>query len=167
MKYNVGTLWIIYIIVLVLGFILCWAVLYFTHNMNFAMAFFLATLLGLIAVIIGSFWLDVNNLNSTDKTWLTVLYVVAFVLPIIALVCMLVFMNKGAQSSQNMFAKKDVVNISKDIKCDTETQLCEFEDKKYVKNGNTTTTERVTGVTSDWNILSEESFRKSRNLPLM
>lgn len=83
MSYNVGTLWIIYVVVVVLTFLILWGLFSQSmRNIGVTMAFCVATLLGAIAVFIGAFWLDPNTMSSGDKTWLAVLLVVAFILPI-------------------------------------------------------------------------------------
>jgi small-conductance mechanosensitive channel len=86
MSFNVGTLWAIYIIVVIISFIIFWLFLksaqYYYPSINYGSVFFLASLLGAIAVFIGAAWLDPNQLNSTEKTWLTILFLIAFLFPI-------------------------------------------------------------------------------------
>ena len=87
MSYSVGTLWVIYIIVVIATFILLWCILRSTQYYydRYGNAFFLATLFGAIAVFIGTSWLDPNLLNNSDKIWLSVLFIFAFLLPIIVI----------------------------------------------------------------------------------
>lgn len=80
MSYSVGSLWIIYIAVVLVSFIGYWLIL------RKGIAFFFAISFGAIAVFMGGAWLDPNQLNTTDKTWLSVLFLVAFLLPIFFIV---------------------------------------------------------------------------------
>lgn len=81
MTINVGTIWGIYLVAVVVSFI----ILIFFLNVGYAFLF--ATLLGAIAAFIAAAWLDPNALTSNEKTWLGVLFIVAFLLPIFVLLC--------------------------------------------------------------------------------
>jgi hypothetical protein len=86
MSYGVGTLWAIYIVTVIITFIILWLLLgsvrRYYSSVSYGMAFFFATLLGLIAMFIGTAWLDTNQLNDSEKSWLSVLFIIAFLLPI-------------------------------------------------------------------------------------
>lgn len=90
MNYNVGTLWGIYIVVVVITFILFLLFIgkarHYYNSIGYGIVFFLASILGAIAVFIGAAWLDPNQLSSNEKTWLSVLFVIAFLLPIFGIV---------------------------------------------------------------------------------
>ncbi len=90
MSINVGTLWCIYVITLLLFFAI-FAYILITYartryqTVGYGTAFFLGSILGAIAVFIGAAWLDPNNLTYDDKNWLSVLFVVAFMIPVFAI----------------------------------------------------------------------------------
>lgn len=86
MSLTVGTLWGIYILVVVISFIIFWLFLgtaqRYYNSVGYGTAFFFSTILGAFAVFIGAAWLDPNQLSSSEKTSLSVLFVIAFLLPI-------------------------------------------------------------------------------------
>lgn len=93
MNWAVSALWGLYIIVVVGTFVILWLLLgmaqrYYT-SLGYDSAFLVASVLGAIAVFIGTAWLDPNQFSSTDKPWLTVLFIMAFVLPIVVILYIL------------------------------------------------------------------------------
>ena len=95
MSYNVGTLWGIYIIAVIAIFIIFWFLIgtiqKYRTNIGYGTAFFISTLFGAIAVFIGTAWLDPNQLTDSDKTWLSVLFAVAFLLPVFVVIYIVLF----------------------------------------------------------------------------
>src|SRR5579863_4053808 len=89
MDYTVGTVWIIYIITVLIVLIIFWIALKFTQNpcnrRHYGIAFFLATVIGAIAVLIAAAWLNTATLTSSENAWLSVLLVVAFLIPILVI----------------------------------------------------------------------------------
>ena len=86
MSYGVGTLWGIYIIVVIATFIILWIVFeYNSCRYSGGSSFFLSTLAGAIAVFVGAAWLDAGQLTDSDKTALSVLFIVSFLLPILVI----------------------------------------------------------------------------------
>jgi len=86
-NYNVTTLWIIYIIVVIAIFLLFWA---FISNIKekystfgYGSILFIATICGAIAVLIGTAWLNPVQMSSNDTTSLSILYIVSFSLPML------------------------------------------------------------------------------------
>lgn len=86
MSLTVGTLWGIYIFVIVIAFIIFWLFLgtaqRYYNSVGYGTAFFFSTILGSFAVFICAAWLDPNQLISSEKTSLSVLFLIAFLLPV-------------------------------------------------------------------------------------
>lgn len=164
MSYSVGTLWGIYVIVVVIAFIIFWLLLdsarYYYRSVSYGTAFFLATLLGAIAVFIGAAWLDPNQLSDSDKTWLSVLFIVAFLLPIFVIFyivwageyaaitgeesCMPKWCKKSCEkpckkSCENKDPCKDKSYTKKTIHCDSDTGICHVKKKKVYQGDDVTT----------------------------
>jgi len=88
--YEIGFLWSLYI-VLVLGvFNFLYSSRFGCMELSAAAAFFWATIIGLIFVLIWYFYINKNNLTSSSKNWLTALLVVSIVLPILGLLWWLI-----------------------------------------------------------------------------
>lgn len=90
MEYNVGVLWGIYVGVtaffLLVGLGLAY---YFScrgRAATYGLAVLIAFILGAIAAFIGAAWLDPNTMTEEDNVSLTILLVVAIVLPILAII---------------------------------------------------------------------------------
>lgn len=92
---TVGALWIIYLVTLVVAFLILWGILVWAKYPSWGMALCFATVLAVVALFIGSIWINWNQLSSTDQTSLAILYVVAFVLPIILMFCYILWLNKN------------------------------------------------------------------------
>jgi len=81
---NIGTIWIVWIIVV----IVIWAILYypgFGVGLRGSGAFFFALIIGLIVVFALSlgFLNTWNEISTNDKQWLSLLWFVAYLLPLI------------------------------------------------------------------------------------
>jgi hypothetical protein len=127
MTYSVGTLWIIYASVLV-G---TWILLAIFLTNRYAISFFLATIFAAVAAFIGAAWLNPNQLTDNDKSWLTVLFMVAILLPVFALLYLCCW--NGNVSS---------CRVKRTIQCDEETGICHLQ-KKTIYQGDGDITEIV------------------------
>lgn len=127
MTYSVGTLWIIYVAVLVGTWLLLWFLLTRTSNyygyFSYGTALFIATIFAAIAAFIGAAWLDPNQLTDSDKSWLTVLFLIAFLLPVFVLIYLFWFNEASTTSGCCMDRVKQT------IQCDRETGLCHLQKK--------------------------------------
>ena len=155
MSSTVGTLWGIYIIVVVISFLIFWLFLgtaqSYYNSVGYGIAFFLSTILGAFAVFIGAAWLDPNQLSSSEKTSLSVLFVIAFLLPNFV-VLYIVWAGEYASfttedSGLPSCTKKDPcpknnlceTHTEKLIHCDRDTGLCHVK-KEIVYQGDNVTT---------------------------
>jgi hypothetical protein len=159
MSYSVGVIWGIYIIVVVITFIVLLLLLDVARNyyrsVSYGTAFFMATVFGAIAVFIGTAWLDPNQLNDMDKTWLSVLFIVAFLLPIFVIfyviwsgeyASIIGDCNKKCEipcekecETPCEKKKKDKCYIKKNIHCDSDTGICHVKKEKIYQGDNITT----------------------------
>ena len=160
MSYNVGALWIIYIIIVAIMFLLFWLLLgsiqKYYASMSYGFALLIATLIGAIAVFVGAAWLDPNQLNTNEKTWLSVLFVIAFLVPIF-IILYIVWAGEYASITgeddclpswckslcnpcdEDLCIKDEKTRIEKTIHCDTQTGQCQIKKKKFYKGDNVTT----------------------------
>lgn len=140
MDFTVGSLWVIYIGVVVVVFIifglcLSWAKEKY-NSVGYGTAFFIASLLGAIAVFIGAAWLDPNQLTSTDKTWLSVLFLVAFLMPVFV-----IFYIVWAGEYASFTGEEDCMPkcfTKQTIHCDRDTGMCHIKKKKMVNGDDVT-----------------------------
>ena len=88
MNCSPETLWGIYVIVIIISLIVFWNIKYYNET-HHGMAFFLAFLIGAITVFIGTAWLNPHQLSGIDKTWLGILFLIAFSIPIVMLLYIL------------------------------------------------------------------------------
>lgn len=157
MQLTVGGLWGIYIVVVVVSFIILWLLLgaaqRYYRSVSYGAAFFIATILGAIGVFIGAAWLDPNQLSSTDKTWLSVLFLIAFLLPVFVILyivwageyasftgevdCMPSWCRKDSWH-KNPCVKKDECYTKQTIECDRDTGQCYITKKKVYQGDNVT-----------------------------
>ncbi len=90
MEYNVGTLWGIYIGVLLGSFLLMILLLVpvrkYYSTLSYGTAFFIASILGAIAAFVGASWLDPNTQTADENGWLTALLVIAVVIPVLSII---------------------------------------------------------------------------------
>lgn len=150
MSYSVGALWVIYIVVVVVSFIIFWLILgqvqSHYRSISYGTAFFVATILGSIAVFIGSAWLDPNQLNTTDKTWLSVLFLIAFLLPIFVILYVVWAGEYASLTGEDDclpdWCKKDPCAeesyVKQTIHCDIDTGVCHVKKKKIYQGDNVT-----------------------------
>lgn len=143
MTYSVGTLWGIYIVVLVVAWIILWLLVAASApstSMNYGTAFFLATIFGAVAAFIGAAWLDPNQLTDNDKTWLTVLFLVAFLLPVLIILYLFWFdssFQPNCQPQCSACCKPNPCYITRTIQCNSETGQCELKKKTiHTSDGN-------------------------------
>lgn len=170
MNYSVGVIWGIYIIVVVITFIVLLLLLDVPRNnyrgVSYGTAFFLATVFGSIAVFICTAWLDPNQLSDTDKTWLSVLFMVAFLLPIFVVFyviwsgeyagiigdcetkcdtpcekkCETPCEKKGeAPCEKKCETPCEKYVVKKNINCDSDTGICHIKNEKIYQGDNITT----------------------------
>jgi len=88
---NVWTLWLIWIIVVIVVFIIL--IIPQLFGLNFAIALFIALLIGAIVVFVLAFGINLSTLSTSDRTWLAILLFVAYILPL--LVALIVFIVWG------------------------------------------------------------------------
>jgi len=155
MNMTVGILWGIYIVVVVLSYIILWLLLSaaqtYYRSISYGTTFLFATLLGAIAVFIGAAGLDPNQLSSTDKTWLSVLFLIAFLLPVFVIMY-IVWAGEyasitGEENCMPAWCKepkckqdkcKDDCYTKETIHCDRDTGLCHIKKKKVHWGNNVT-----------------------------
>src|SRR3990170_2868737 len=90
MSFNVGMLWGAYIIVMVITFILFGLLFeavrssynYDDSGASYSGVLFLASVAGALTVFIGTAYLNPTDLTNSDKTLLSVLFIVAFLFPL-------------------------------------------------------------------------------------
>lgn len=88
MAITVNGLWMIYIIVAIASFIILWILFALVSRcrtctgLNWGTAFLWGTLIGALTVFILGFWINQDTLSDGEWTSLSVLYLVAFILPI-------------------------------------------------------------------------------------
>ena len=80
------TLWIIYLVTLVVSFIALYFLLNTHCQKNLHKVCFLTALIGAIVVFISLLWVDFLKLNESDKTSITVLIAIAFILPVFVII---------------------------------------------------------------------------------
>ena len=131
MNYNVGILWGIYILV-VLIFILIFLLILerYYYNPSYTTAFLIASIFGAVAVFIGIPWLDGAQMSNAEKAWLSVLLVVAFILPVFIIIYM-VWVN----SYKPICCEK---SMKQKIKCN-EDGICELKEQKIYQGRDKTT----------------------------
>jgi hypothetical protein len=135
MNFNVGSLWGIYIAVVVVAYLMFYCcmgpVKRSFRTVGHGCAFFMATFLGAIAVFVGAAWLNANTMTQMEKTWLSVLYLVAFLLPIVVtfyVVCKGEYLSLTGE--EHLIAKFQ----EKSIRCDRKTKECtevEISEEEY------------------------------------
>jgi len=136
MDVTVSSLWLLYIIVVIVVLIIAW-VIYALMKKNrgsvgLGTFLFIATLIGAIVTYFASMSLNYDLLSQTDRTWLMVLYIVMFILPVIFLIFM--FWRGEHKGAASVCCSGDVNQenvVTKDkIKCDTETGKCHIEKRE-------------------------------------
>ena len=55
-------------------------------------------------------------------------------------------------------------NCNKEVDCDLDTGVCDFKEKKIIKDGGNVVTEKVKGSTMNWGVLSDEKMRRNHYL---
>lgn len=149
MSYNVGVLWGVYLVVLVVSFIIFYLLLgsmqEYCPSINIASAFFLATLLGAIAVFVGAVWLNTGQLNTGEQMSLSILFIVAFLLPIFTILYIVYAGNYMLPEDclvKDKCCKDESTTIphnEKFIQCDRDTGICYVEKEKIYDGDNVTT----------------------------
>jgi len=131
MSNNVGILWAIYIIVIVIAFIIFWLLLrnyqYYCNSVGYGFAFFIASILGAIAVFISVAWVNPNQLTSTEKIWLSVLFIIAFLLPIFTIIYIIwvsAYENTSCTCKKNPCECKKSLCTCKKNPCECKESLC-------------------------------------------
>ena len=145
MSYNVGILWGVYLVVLIISFIIIYFVMSsaqkYDQSIDIASAFFLATLLGAIAVFIGAIWLNTAQLSDSEQIALSVLFIVAFLLPIFTILYIVYVGNKECLPECTDPCKTPCPKSynKKYIHCDGDTGLCHLEKEEIYEGDNVTT----------------------------
>ncbi|CAH6419698.1 Hypothetical protein HVR_LOCUS774 [uncultured virus] len=162
MTYSVGTLWAIYVVVVIISFLIFWLLLGATQryyrSVSYGTAFFLATILGAVAVFVGAAWLDPNQLSSTDKTWLSVLFLIAFLLPVFVILYIVWAGEYASVTGEDdclpSWCRKDKCKnpcesscyetepersyVKQTIHCDQDTGICHIKEKTIYQGDNIT-----------------------------
>lgn len=112
---NVSTLWLIYILIILISYSLLY---YYVSDMNFNIKIFLILILGGLFVFLSTYSVEINN--EKDQLWLSILHLLAYILPLITGIYVL-YKDGYFQTLQN-----SLFNVSK--KCIIETEY-------VVKNG--------------------------------
>lgn len=139
MAIAVGTLWIIYAAVLLGTWLLSWWLLNtaasYYDTLAYGTAFLFATLIAAIAAFIAGAWLDPNQLTDSDKSWLTVLFMIACLLPILVVIYMLWIGYSCVEPCINE-CRSECSRVKQQIHCNRETGQCYLQKKTiYQPNG--------------------------------
>lgn len=113
MKITVGNLWWLYVVVVVVAFIVFWAISKAVVSNDdgfvpYASIFFVATLIGAIVVFVWASYLKIDSMSSADKTSLSILLVIAFLLPVFSL-----FALGWRGEHKRWFTKRDEMKMKK------------------------------------------------------
>ena len=143
MDYSVGSVWVIYIVAVVISYVVFWllmgSVKRYYDSISYGTAFLLATVIGAVAVFIGAGWLDPNQLNDTDKTWLSVLFLMAFLLPIFAILYLVWAGEHTCLTTCNSYDPcSSEVHVKQTVHCDNETGTCRVTKRKIYQGDNIT-----------------------------
>ena len=156
MTFSVGILWGIYILVVVISFAIFWLLLEFVQHhyrsVSYGTAFFIASLFGALSVFIGAAWLDANQLTDTDKAWLSVLFILAFLLPIFIIIYIIWVGEYSSFTEEGNclpgWCKKDPCKkdpckkksySKKKVHCDNDTGICHIQKQKIYDGDDKTT----------------------------
>jgi len=145
MTYNIATLWAIYLIILVISFIIFYYILKSSNkccdSVKIGNVLLLASILGAIAVFIGAIWLNTNQLTTGQQAALSILFIIAFLLPIFIILyivysgeCSLVTECKERCPTTDTCPK-----IKKTIHCDKDTGICQVTQEEIQMDNNVTT----------------------------
>lgn len=128
--------WLLYIVAVILVFIVL--TLPQISKLKMGAAAFFALLIGAIAVFVASLTVS-SDITQNEKNWLAVLQVIAYLLPIIALVYMI---HKGEHKH---FGKEEeeICSIHETVVCDSETGVC-LPVKKKISCGSNVSRVRYT-----------------------
>jgi hypothetical protein len=85
---NVATLWIIYVVVVIILWLILWLPC-FRIELDPILAAFVALVVGALLVFVLSPMLDMTTLTAGNKSALSALFIVAYILPIILLIWVL------------------------------------------------------------------------------
>lgn len=97
MELTISSIWIIYVIIVLVIFILAWLFIRQYHSELSVLGIaFMASYVGAVAVIVASSWINDSNLTSGDRTSLSVLYTIAFLLPAI-IIFYIIYFNRNSQ----------------------------------------------------------------------
>ena len=141
MDVTVPSLWLLYIIVVVIVLVIAW-IIYALMKKNkgsvgLGTFLFIATLIAAIITYIASMSLNYSLLSQSDRTWLMILYIVMFILPVIFLIFM--FWRGEHKSSMSCGQQENQMcgAVTKDkIKCDEDTGICRIEKREiHYDNG--------------------------------
>ena len=88
---DATSLWIIYVVTLILTFFILYFILSSTsldypNNNNFNSLCFITALIGAIVVFIALLWIDPIIFETTDKISISILMIIAFLLPVIIII---------------------------------------------------------------------------------
>lgn len=124
---EVGTLWVIYIVALIVITLIFWAIQDRTKGMLVSLSFFAAAIIaGIIILILAPIMIDKNGLTESEQNWLNLLWITIFVVPIFALIWFAfdVNSNKGK-------AAHGCTTVTTET-CDLKTGVCEPVKKKTI-----------------------------------
>lgn len=130
MNLTVGTAWGIYIVVvvavLIIGWLIAGCVRSSYPSAGWGTIFFVASLIGALVVFVSSFWINTSNLTSSESVWLTILFLVAFLLPILIVIYMVWAGEYMSFTGEDRYYMKEVLD------CDQATGVCKTTSRTVV-----------------------------------
>jgi len=111
----IGVLYIIYFVVLIATFILCYFLSDCINNANkndyntILLDILIASIIAIIAIFISVVWVDTSNLSDAELIALNVLLIITFGLPILIIV-ILVFIKESQKNNESCI--DECVNLS-------------------------------------------------------
>lgn len=112
---KVGWVWAVYIIVVAIVFLLlAWSQM---SKVGRGTAAFVALLVGAAVVFVASMSVERSTLNKTEQGWFSALMVIAYILPVFAIIYV-------AWSGEYRAMTRNECSTEKSIVCDTNTNIC-------------------------------------------
>ena len=103
---NIGALYGIYFAILIIAFVIFYLVLDIVNALSIAVALLYSSFLGIVVVFLGFIWLSTQNLNTDQSMALSILLIIAFLLPTF-LIIFITYMKERACQAKSCQAKMD------------------------------------------------------------
>lgn len=140
MNVTVGGLWVLYIVIIIITLLIGWVVQMNNpkKNITISSTLLIGSIIGAIIVFIGSFWLDINNMSQSDKSWYALLIFIIIIIPFIFLIY--ISYNKVNKNIEVMNDEsiKDKKVIKEEYECENlneECKECKMTKKEVIESG--------------------------------